>query len=725
MNPINKLFLITLLILVPLTSALSYSDEKPPKEQVFTSVNFYQNGSKKFVAISYKHHPHWHTYWKNPGDAGLAPKAIFKQADQVKKLEMTEWPAPIRFISPGNILSYGYKDDFTLFHIIPNGLAGKINLELQWLACKNICIPGTATYELDLKSDGLSSNTKNRFEVTTATLAERFAATPKTIQVPKNVSLRLVKSSEENKMILSYQIKTQGQLNKKSNIMTPFPNVLLDFSGEEVLDSTSGNFVAQIPIEWDGEYSEPPVPFPTGAKFKEPIKVKLLYRSPADDSVSVIEKEFHSFDKVSFIAASTSNSNTGGSSTPLATNAATTTSSSLLIYLLMAFIGGLILNVMPCVLPVISIKLFGLLQHSHDSKKKIFKHNMAYTVGVLFTFAVLAVIVVAIKSTGESIGWGFQLQSPKFVTAMILVIFLMSLNMFGLFEFSTPGGRHLGSVKLREGLTGDFFGGVLATILSTPCSAPFLGTALTFAFSSPSYVIFAIFGAIGIGLSFPFILTAFFPKMISFLPKPGMWMEGVKKFLGVTLIITVLWLLDVLNAQVDSSLYGLKINVALTFIFFFFYMKKNITKNKFFSYSMLLIPLFVFGQFFYGTVSLGEQSGVSLGKNNLNWEKWSEERMVEAKDKGELLFIDFTAKWCLTCKVNEKLVLETDSFKELVEKKDLKLLLGDWTKRDPIIGKWLAKNGAVGVPAYFIQKKNGELINLGETITLKKIESYL
>ena len=238
---------------------------------------------------------------------------------------------------------------------------------------------------------------------------------------------------------------------------------------------------------------------------------------------------------------------------------------------------------MPCVLPVISLKLFGLIIHSNETKKQILKHNLSYTAGVLASFLILGAAVVILKASGDQIGWGFQLQSPLFVLTMMIILLVMALNMLGLFEFVTPGGKHLGNAEIKKGMGGDFINGVLATILSTPCSAPFLGTALTFAFTTSYLNIFLIFIAVGIGLSFPFLLTGFFPALIKFLPKPGLWMENLKRLLGLSLILTAIWLYDVFFAILSHEALGLYINTLFALIIFAFYFRKHMSKNRLFN----------------------------------------------------------------------------------------------------------------------------------------------
>jgi thiol:disulfide interchange protein len=477
------------------------------------------------------------------------------------------------------------------------------------------------------------------------------------------------------------------------------------------------------------------------------VTLSFLWQNPVSEEVQVIEKSFSSFEQqgadelealmasMTFVKPVSASENTEDGGSPKEEKGdSKPVSTSFLSMLLFAFVGGLILNVMPCVLPVISLKLFGLVVHSDESRASILRHNIFYTLGVLSTFLVLSMSVLALKSTGENVGWGFQLQSPVFVSIMIAVLFVFALNLFGLYEFQTPGGKVLGDVQIKKGNAGDFFSGVLATVLSTPCSAPFLGTALTFAFTSSTLEILLIFQAIGVGLAFPFLMTGLFPATIKFLPKPGLWMESVKKFLGLTLLLTALWLIDVFISLTNGNLPLMKLNTGLLMLFFAFYFQKHISKKKAWRIVYFIVALIPFYMLYSAPLSApvsanGNGGGDLIREKNasgkLLWEKWSEKKMAEYQQAGETVFLDFTAKWCFTCKVNEKLVLDTNGFKELIEEKNVKLLLGDWTKYDPVIGDFLKKNGFVGVPAYFIQKPDGTLIKLGETITLSKIREHL
>ena len=718
-----------------------FADETIPPVPVKFGIQNFKTEGTEFIALNFENHPKWHTYWKNPGDAGLAVKNIFSVDSKEIKFEEVEWPVPRRFIEPGNLWAYGYEGAYSFFFKLSkadlNKLNGKtIELKSTWLVCKHICVPGQQITQFKISSGLISSSTPNLMPpLEDIILTERFNAIPKVTPIPDYLSLRLTKGKEPSTLVFVYAVKKTTDISflKDTNLLYAFPQMPFDVKHENLKVATD-QIEGQTLVSWDGEYQTPPMEFPANGKFKKPFKLKFLFNDPIDQKTKVIEKSFSSFelDEVA-VVAKTEGAPPVDTGAPVSPNIAPSktivveSTNTIVYYLVLAFVGGLILNVMPCVLPVISIKLFGLVKYKNESHKTILRHNLFYTLGILATFAVLATIVLSLKSIGSQVGWGFQLQSPTFIAIMIMGLFVFSLNLFGLFEFKTPGGSKLGNVTTNDGFGGDFLSGVLATVLSTPCSAPFLGTALTFAFTSSTLEIYLIFTMIGLGLAFPFILTAIYPKLVSFLPKPGNWMNTVKKVLGVTLILTIIWLLDVYNALVDGSSNLIKLATILALIFAGFLLAKK--KERWIGAVSFLLALGLFvnistTQFIAST---DEHTALIRDKQTkgLDWQPWSEARMSDHKTNGELVFIDFTAKWCFTCKVNERLVLDTDEFKGLVKETNLKLLIADWTKRDEVIGSFLRKNGLVGVPAYFIQKKDGTLVNLGETVSISKIKEHL
>lgn len=757
MTHFQKLCLLLLTLFSFTTSLATFADDKIPDKPVQTSFKSFIDGNlgKVVYVINYRNFPHWHTYWKNPGDAGLPTK--IEILNEEVTIDEYEWPVPTRYIEEGDLLAYGYTGDYSRFFSLKNLEKGKAPKELKikstWLVCKHICIPGSVEFSAQLDPEGqVISSTTNDFTLSNDEILKRFKDLPKTRNWPSSLDIVMKKGAEGQSLDLYYNYTNQGgkDLFHQLGLLTPFRTELLDVKREKLYKNNAGTFFGKLSIGWDGEYAEPEVPFPADGSFEKPIVMTFLFQDPQNESFSIIKKEFTSFDinpgttidslmqTMHFINPK------GGAEEPkeqgelhiLKNQAPTSESGSTSIWgiLFFAFIGGLILNIMPCVLPVISLKLFGLVSHSDESRASILRHNIFYTLGVLFTFLILAATILILKSTGENVGWGFQLQSPVFVALMIIFLFIFSLNLFGLFEFMTPGGKTLGNVELKRGVIGDFVGGILATILSTPCSAPFLGTALTFAFSSSPVTIILIFQAIGVGLAFPFLMTGIFPSTIKLLPKPGMWMEHVKKFLGLTLILTTLWLIDVFLALTNGNLPLLFLMSGLIFIFFAFYFQKNISKSKLWKLIFFVIPLLLFAKLFFSPLLKTSDTAVLGGSDLINeknydgkmhWEKWSEKRMAELAQEGTPVFIDFTAKWCFTCKVNEKLVIDTSDFRELISKNGVKLLLGDWTKYDPVIRDYLKKNGHVGVPAYFIQKADGTLVKLGETISISEIKENL
>lgn len=733
-----------LVLFLTLCSFSLFADEEIPKKPVETTLQQLKVNGKNILALSYKNYPHWHTYWKNPGDAGL-PTEIKPENFEINEFP---WPTPKRFIEKGDILAYGYDGTYTRFFEISNVSDGDLKLQSTWLVCKHVCIPGKVDINFTLSGGELTNTSAQDFQRTPEELNQSFQNLPTKSDWPNALDMVLKKGSKENEIIAFYNLTNHGgkDLERPLGMLTPFRQELLDITREHLYKNSKGNLFGKMRIGWDGEYVEPSRPFPSSGKFTKPVNIKFLWQNPIDGKISIIEKEFTSFDLTGAeINESLLNSMTylkpansyqeeeNEKETTPAVESEKEVDQSLLSILLFAFLGGLILNIMPCVLPVISLKLFGLVVHSDESRGSILRHNIFYALGVLSTFLVLALAVLGLKSTGENVGWGFQLQSPVFVALMIVVLFVFALNLFGLYEFSTPGGKSLGNVELKKGIAGDFVGGVLATILSTPCSAPFLGTALTFAFTASTFEIILTFQAIGLGLAFPFILTGLFPGAIKFLPKPGMWMESVKKFLGLTLLLTAIWLLDVFVSLTSGNVPLMKLNTGLILLFFAIYYQKHISKKLHWRAIFFVLALLPFLSLFSSPLSVSSanttgETDLIREKNHggeIIWESWSEQKMNDYKSQGELVFIDFTAKWCFTCKVNEKLVLDTDGFRNLVKEKNIKLLLGDWTKYDPVIGDFLKKHGYVGVPAYFIQKPDGSLIKLGETITLSKIEKNL
>ena len=412
-------------------------------------------------------------------------------------------------------------------------------------------------------------------------------------------------------------------------------------------------------------------------------------------------------------------------------------SKSLIYFFFMAYIGGLILNLMPCVLPVISLKVFGLISAVGEEKSKVFKAGMAFTGGVLFTFTILAAAVAILKTLGEQVGWGFQFQSPYFVMGLMFIIYIFALSLFELFEIAPPRAEKIDKLAQEGGLGGSFFEGILAVLLATPCSAPFLGTALAFAFSQPAWVIFVIFLTIGLGLSTPYLILTANPDWMKFLPKPGNWMIKLRTAMGFLLMGTVCWLLWVLGKQTGAE-------AVVATVAFLIFIASSIWITTFIEYktsSMMrwiirLIALLLLASGFFvsymwlypwqnfnssASPAPIENGEVKEGKevNGVLWRNYTPSSFEEARKTGKIIFLDITADWCLTCKTNENTILYSDEISKRLGKDDIIVFNADNTKRsDEVTGLMKSlERSAVPVYAIYPPGEESEPVLLPEVIT--------
>jgi thiol:disulfide interchange protein len=688
-------------ILVLLFAGLSFAAE----EHATVSLQRHQN----LLVVTINHDSGWHTYWRNPGDSGLPSEFFLKPAST----QAHEWPVPTRHMEAGDILTIGYGGKQ---HFFFDDVQGDVDAHIKMLICKDICIPGEAKLKIKANEKFVASRSASPYS--TSELNEAFEKLPKPAEKPANLEFYLTRVKDQNALTLHYSLKgvKSAKLTHELNFLTAFPQSPFGFKREKIYHKDD-TLYGKLEIDWDGEYLDPPLALPANGRFPKSYELKFLLNSPEKSGVDVITLPIKDYSAAT--AALDDFYQSLGGEQKIASADVPKMEGSIFHYLFFAFMGGLILNLMPCVLPVISLKLFGLIKHRDISRSRLLRHNLTYTAGVLATFMALAGMVATIKATGEEIGWGFQLQSPAFILVMMLILFVLSLNLFGLFEFATPGGSKLGNSHTEEGLVGDFFSGVLTTILATPCSAPFLGTALTFAFTESHLTIFLMFFSIGLGLAFPFLLTAIFPASLKLFPRPGMWMEKLKYFLGLTLIVTTIWLYDVFVSLVNFDVISWRLNLLFALWFFAFFFAKKISQHILLRGLTFALPLVLTVMAIQNLELRPTSQGVV--KTETKWIPWTEEKM---KAETKPVFVDFTAEWCLTCKVNKKLVLETRGFEELKAKYGLVTMRADWTRRDDNITEFLRMNGSVGVPFYILMK-DGKAIPLGETVSLSKIEKHL
>lgn len=384
-----------------------------------------------------------------------------------------------------------------------------------------------------------------------------------------------------------------------------------------------------------------------------------------------------------------------------------------------AFLGGMILNLMPCVLPVISIKIFSLMQQAGDDSRKVLEHGLSFTAGILASFLALGGLVIAIQGAGQKIGWGFQFQYPIFVFLMACLVTIFSLAMFGMFYIAvTAGQSELDKLASKEGLGGTFFKGVLATLLSTPCSAPFLGTALGFAFTQPWWLILSVFLTIGLGMASPYILLCAQPGWMKYMPKPGTWMEKFKESMGFLLLATVVWLVSVLAKQVgtDAAISAIAFLLILAFACWLVGGFIDLTsglKRKLIVWSaaaaslgagywFFLVPQPVLLSTNPAVAHAVKQGDDSALEGAIVWKPFTVAALDEQIAQNKTVFLDFTAEWCLTCKANEATVIQTKPVIDKIKALNVVTMKADWTAQDPEITRLLQKFGRSGVPLYVI-----------------------
>lgn len=389
------------------------------------------------------------------------------------------------------------------------------------------------------------------------------------------------------------------------------------------------------------------------------------------------------------------------------------------LFLLFAFLGGLLLNIMPCVLPVLFLKALHLVEHSGDSRRKIFFNSLSYALGILTSLLILGGVVIAIKASGTFLGWGFQFQNPVFVVILTSLILLFSLSLFEVFFINPPqGAGKLAGNQKNRGYGGSFVTGIVAVLLATPCTAPLLGTALGFAFSQSGGLILLFFSLIGVGFSFPYILLGIFPGVVKKLPRPGEWMNRFREIMGFLLMGTVVYLLTILHGQLGADFKGvLWFLLFLSLTAWLLGQSQRTVKIKRTVLMTAALVILLAGAFLFlprDRTTVGNVTSLSKGEDSL---PFSPEAVGEIRKEGKPLFLEFTADWCSTCRTNHLTVLDRPFRKDLFEEAGVVYMIGDYTLNDPIIGQWLSDYGRVGVPFYLYFPPGEEGVILPEVLT--------
>jgi thiol:disulfide interchange protein DsbD len=670
-------------------SAQTFEGRELVKAELTADTNAIVPGKPFTVGLLLRMAPHWHTYWKYSGDAGLPTEIKWKLPPGWKVGEI-QWPIPTKTNDPGDIQTYGYQDEVLLMQRItpPNSLGDssvKLSAEANWLVCEKICIPGSANLQIELPTSTTSAPANG----------ELFARYRK--QLPQEWPESKVASfaweqESSGALVLRVTSAPIAQSQFVDFYPVPPPNVVLGHPS--VSSRGAGDTSFRIPIE------------SSDAKISS-LAGLIVFGSGANDSArTAIE-----ISGVPKAAAA-----------PMSTAAPTR---GLWTFLFFGFIGGFILNLMPCVLPVISLKIFGFVRQAGESRKKIFESGLAFIAGIFAWFIGLALILIALKAAGRDITWGGLFTNAYFVLAMSVVVLVFALDLFGVFEIVLPqwAMRAMLTPAERKDHVGSFFQGVFATALATPCTAPFLGTALGFAFTQSATVILSMFIAIAAGMSAPYLLLSAQPAWLRFLPKPGPWMVHVKQFMGFLLLATLLFLIYVLGAQrgldgaIWASCFLLLVAIACWMKGAFIAPTASIAK-RFFVLVIVIVLLFCGGVYFIGNKFQQATIDSAQTQSGGDWQPFTPERLQNERDQAHAVFVDFTAAWCLTCKFNEKAVLENQTVRDAFQRHGVVKLKADWTNGDPVITKLLQQFGRPGVPLYVLYPgKSQEPIVFPELLT--------
>jgi thiol:disulfide interchange protein DsbD len=675
----NAKFSVPVLYLLAAIHVLAASEEPVPvTAELISETAQVQSGTSFYVGVQFQILPHWHLYWKNPGDSGLPPNIEWDLPEGFTAGDI-EWPYP-RYIGMAGLASFSYENSLLLMLPIqaPASLDGKtevtLSAKVDWLVCEKVCLPGNAEVSLTLPV--------SRKTPTPSPHADLFAKVRNLHPVPlpssggpepssaSDAAEGVTASRSEALVRLSIPV---GLLGPGDVFLRFFPHDAMTYqnTGHQVLQQQQEHYILTLPL--NPSETEPPKTV-AGVLVSE-----TGWAGHPDRNALDLQIEF--------------------TSAPSAAETAPEPPSALALVLFWAFVGGLILNLMPCVFPVLGLKILGFVEHAGSSRAKVTAHGIWFTVGVLVSFWILAGILIAIRAAGHELGWGFQLQSPLFVYALTILLFAFALNLSGVFEVGTTLTQLGGTAEKYEGYRGTFMSGVLATLVATPCAAPILAGALGTALTLPPAQSMLVFTFIALGLSGPYLLFSMFPALIQRLPRPGPWMETFKQAMAFLLYATVAYLVWVLQGQVEadkslSLLFGLVLISVAAWVYGRFSTLSSSARSRWTGRAVAALLLL-------GTIQLGLSA---VKKSEIIWQTWSPEKVEALQAEGRTVYVDFTARWCLTCKANKLAVFTSDKVIQTFTRNKIAALKADWTNQDPEITRALAAFNRSAVPFNLVYK---------------------
>jgi thiol:disulfide interchange protein DsbD len=608
----------------------------------------------------------WHVYWSNAGDSGEPPHIHWTLPAGITAGPL-QFPVPSR-LPLGPLMDFGYEDTAAFpvtFTAAPTVKPGPVHIDaaVDWLVCREVCIPGKAHLGMNLVVGPPAPAPQP-----VGALGQALTLLPKPLPPTAKVTVH----GGAKEFVLSFDNLPSAKGDQDAEFYPYDADLIVNAAEDEIEGLDNG---LQIRIERAPDLTQLP-PQLHGL-------LKLSDTESYEFTAPVIPGE------VAPAAPIARGSKAG---------VAAASSMTVLPAIALAFLGGIILNLMPCVFPVLFLKGLALVQSSGEQRKHLRNHGLVYTLGILVSFWIIVAVLLGVRAGGSHAGWGFQLQSPVFLTLLASGIFFFALSLAGLFDIGLSLTSVGGELAEKQGYTGSFFTGVLATVVATPCTGPYMGVAIGFALAQPAFVTFAIFTALALGLAAPYLLLSFQPAWTRLLPRPGAWMEVFKQVTAVIFFATVIWLTYVYgslfagNGEANAGLY----RVALLLGCFLVLAIAGWTLGRWPARRFSTIAAIVLA-------AIGLAIPLYQPKDTtLVWQPYSQQSLDDARKAGHPVFIDFTASWCLSCQVNEKLVLHSSSVQRQFASRNITLLRADWTKYDANITQELASIHRSGVPTYVI-----------------------
>jgi thiol:disulfide interchange protein DsbD len=632
-------------------------------------------GQPVWLGLAIRHQPGWHTYWKNPGDSGLPTRLRWTLPPQVSTGEI-EWPTPRR-LPVGPLVNYGYEGALLLPVPLSIGAGFReaslaVELHAEWLVCKEVCIPQSGAFALNIPTDGPSIAHAAAFAQARQTMPQPLAGATASARVDAQVLALDVGGLPSS---------WQGQ-------------ALMFFAEDAGVIDHAG----RPEQRWEGARLLMRVPL-SAQRSESPPTMRAVLAAPGERAgVALAFAVDGDWPAVAPGAPA--------SSAP-ALPAADATSWGMA--LVLAFVGGMLLNLMPCVFPVLSLKVLGFAAHAGD-RRWLAAGALAYSAGVVLSFLLLAAVLLGLRSAGTQLGWGFQLQSPAFVAALCLLFTVIGLNLLGVFEFGAVLPSRLAAHRARHPLADHALTGLLAVAVAAPCTAPFMGVAIGVALTRPAFEAIAVFAALGAGMAAPLLALGLWPAFARRLPRPGAWMVHFRRSMAFPMFATVVWLVWVFGQQVglDAVAALLGFLVALAFAASAFG-AQGLGRAARLGWRAVAVGVLAVVSAWAGPALFGAGPADAGGTaaQAAGWQPWSSEAVVRARADGRPVFVDFTAAWCVTCQYNKRTTLSDPKLLAELDARRVLLLRADWTRQDARITQELARLGRSGVPVYAFYPPGG------------------